>query len=120
MASTQKFTAFANSMLAKSVCTTAVSSCNGKNVQHESTDQCVSFLINELPCLSAYHLGFNILLCSIAPIGHTVPCSHIGPSGGDYYRDDRTHRGNVQEPVFTKQPFMPYRYANSDATVSAQ
>ncbi|KAJ0108897.1 hypothetical protein J7T55_005440 [Diaporthe amygdali] len=125
MTSSEQFTAFATSMMAKSICTTAMNSCNGTNTQYDSMDQCVSFLTNDVPFGSAYQLGFDTLLCRMAhqpmvPIRPSVHCSHIGPSGGDYCKDERTYGATVQEPLFTNQPFVPYGYADSDANVAAQ
>lgn len=65
-----------------------------------------------LPCRMAHQ--------PMVPIRPSVHCSHIGPSESDYCEEDRTYGSMVQEPSFTNQPFVPYGYADSDATVSAQ
>ncbi|KUI58126.1 hypothetical protein VP1G_05441 [Cytospora mali] len=125
MTSTARFTAYATQMLARSICTTAMESCNGTNTQYSSMDECVSFLTSGVPFGNAYELGFDTLLCRMAhqpmvPIRPSVHCSHIGPTGGDYCTNDRTYAGMVEQPLFTNQPFVPYGYADKDATLAAE
>lgn len=117
--------AFATQKLAQSICATAMDSCNGTNTQYASTNECMSYLTTKVPFGNAYELGFDTLLCRMAhqpmvPMRPSVHCSHIGPSGGDYCVNDRTYAGMVEEPLFTNQPFVPYGYGVSNATVAAE
>lgn len=125
MTSDTAFETYATKMLASSICATAMDSCNGTNTQYESTEQCVAFLTTEVPFGNAYQLGFDTLLCRMAhqpmvPIRPSVHCSHIGPSGGEYCTNDRTYAGTVEEALFTNQPFVPYGYADANATIVAE
>lgn len=123
--SSDAFTSWASLKLAESICATAQGSCNGTNAQYASARECVAFLTTEVPFGSAYELGFDTLLCRMAhqpmvPLRPDVHCSHIGPTGGDYCADDRAYAGAVEEPLFTISPFVPYGYADRNATVRAE
>ena len=118
--------------LAKSICTTAMTYCNGTNAQYQSATDCSSFLttgirfgqsyeLGSFPSLSllpiyqnphTYHFctGRNTLLCrmvhqNMVPFRPEVHCPHIGKTGGGFCNDDKTYPQTVMENFFTNSPF---------------
>lgn len=111
--------------LAASICATAQTYCNGTNLQYNSAAACYEYLTQEVRFGQAYEMGMNTLLCrmvhqNMVPYRPDVHCSHIGPTGGGYCTDDRTYTGTVTQSFFTNHPFVPYGYANKNATLQAE
>ncbi|KAI9718660.1 MAG: hypothetical protein M1828_006595 [Chrysothrix sp. TS-e1954] len=109
----------ATGLLAKSICKTAMTSCNGTNTQYKSASACEKFLTKDIRFGKSYELGMNTLLCrmvhqNMVPFRPGVHCSHIGPSGGGYCTDDRNYSGMVVQPYFVNAPFVPFGKPSSD------
>ncbi|CAO1598941.1 hypothetical protein XANCAGTX0491_002689 [Xanthoria calcicola] len=101
--------------IAKSICGTAVKSCNGTNTQYASPTECFNFLTKQVRFGKAYELGKNTLLCrmvhqNMVPFRPDVHCSHIGPSGGGYCSDDKSYVQTVSENYFDRSPYVPFGF----------
>ncbi len=125
--------------LAKSICTTAQTFCNGTNQQYNSAGECYDYLTKKVRFGESYELGTpplspfpnpnsqkqtilkspltgrNTLLCrsvhqNMVPFRPSVHCPHIGKSGGGYCTDDTTYEETVMQDYFTNAPFVPYGY----------
>lgn len=99
--------------IAASICGIAQTSCMGPNKQYESHDACMDFLTKGIRFGQAFEMGMNTLLCrmvhqGMVPLRPDVHCSHIGPSGGAYCKDDRTYADTVTQKYFANAPFVPY------------
>jgi hypothetical protein len=97
--------------LAETICQTHEDYCVGANVQYSNKAQYVDFLANKSRFGKAYKLGRNTLLCREVHehmLRHQpeVHCPHIGPTGGDYYVDDKTYADVVTEMYF-REPYIP-------------
>jgi hypothetical protein len=116
---------FLTGVLAKSVCSTANTYCNGTNQQYPDEEHCINFLETQIRFGKAYEFDANTLICrmlhqEMVPFRPEVHCPHIGPSGGNFCVDSQTYPEAVLEPVFTVAPFVPYGWQNPDPTIAAE
>ena len=122
--STSAAIAFLTDSLAKSICNTAQTYCNGTNQQYDNSTSCYTFLTQTLRFGTAYELGRNTLLCRMmhqymVPSRPSVHCPHIGISGGGMCADDQTYAQIVTQPLYTNAPMVPNGMASKDASVAA-
>lgn len=106
-------------LIAQSVCETASLYCNGTNTQYSSMTECETHLTEDVRFGSSYELGMDTLLCrmvhqNMVPFRPDVHCSHIGPTGGSYCKDDLQYEEVVREKVFLNSPFVPYNYQKKE------
>ncbi|KAL8723583.1 MAG: hypothetical protein Q9225_000125 [Loekoesia sp. 1 TL-2023] len=111
--STQATVGLLAKVIAKSICQTSMTYCNGTNTQYHSQEECEGFLTGEIRFGEAYELGKNTLLCrmvhqNMVAYRPEVHCSHIGKSGGGYCNDDKSYPQTVMENYFTRSPYIPY------------
>ncbi|KAK5681300.1 hypothetical protein LTS10_007062 [Elasticomyces elasticus] len=111
--------------LAKSVCNTAQTYCNGTNQQYTDTSSCYTALTQTVRFGTAYELGRNTLLCRtlhqyMVPARPGVHCPHIGPTGGGMCVDDQTYADIVHQPLYTNAPMVPNGFASKDKNVAAE
>ncbi|KAL9710660.1 hypothetical protein Ac2012v2_006198 [Leucoagaricus gongylophorus] len=73
---------------AKDICTTHEEYCIGANLQYNSTQECIDFIMNRVPFGDIWQAGQDTGICrylhhAMVPRRPGVHCPHIGPSGGD-------------------------------------
>ncbi|KAL8659976.1 MAG: hypothetical protein Q9226_000139 [Calogaya cf. arnoldii] len=108
--------------IAKSICGTAMKSCNGTNAQYTSSEECYHFLTRKVRFGKAYELGKNTLLCrmvhqNMVPFRPDVHCSHIGKTGGGYCDDDKSYLQTVSENYFERSPYVPFGFVGQGGAV---
>ncbi|KAL8936128.1 MAG: hypothetical protein Q9216_005095 [Gyalolechia sp. 2 TL-2023] len=101
--------------IAKSICQTSMTNCQGTSAQYQSSEQCFAYLTKEIRFGEAYELGKNTLLCrmvhqNMVPFRPEVHCPHIGPTGGESCIDDKDYEMTVMENYFTNSPYIPFGY----------
>ncbi|KAL9618502.1 MAG: hypothetical protein Q9204_008393 [Flavoplaca sp. TL-2023a] len=109
-------------LIAKSICGTAMKSCNGTNAQYTSLEECYHFLTRRIRFGKAYELGKNTLLCrmvhqNMVPIRPDVHCSHIGKTGGGYCGDEKSYLQTVSEDYFERSPYVPFGFVGQGGQV---
>ena len=110
------FEGFVTGQLAKSICTTHATYCNGTNQQYASTAECNAFLTNgSIPLGTPYQLGMDTVACrslhqAMLPYRPDVHCPHVGPTGGGYCTNDRDYTTYLNTNHFTNGPFVADGY----------
>ena len=109
-----KVTATVNS-IAKSICDSHTSYCNGTNSQYESADACYTFLTQDIRVGQSYELGMNTLMCRnvheiMLKYRPDVHCPHIGKTGGGMCDDSQSYVAKVSEAYFTNSPWLPTQF----------
>ncbi|KAK3637859.1 hypothetical protein LTR56_013462 [Elasticomyces elasticus] len=97
--------AYLTDALAKSVCNTAQTYCNGTNQQYTDTSSCYTALTQ-----TQY----------MVPARPSVHCPHIGPTGGGMCVDDQTYADIVHQPLYTNAPMVPNGFASKDKNIAAE
>ncbi|KAI4717910.1 hypothetical protein E4T48_05814 [Aureobasidium sp. EXF-10727] len=111
LSSAADLTPILHSKLAQSICETAMTFCNGTNLQYASQAACENHLVNETRFGEGWEWGMDTVSCrmihqNMVPLRPEVHCPHIGPSGGGMCVDDRTYIGNLEENYFVNTPFL--------------
>lgn len=127
---------YAQSKVAKSICSTAQQYCVGVLQQYENASECYEYLTNVTRFGEAYELGThfygfflvkvtliwatgrNTLQCrmvhqTMVPLRPEVHCPHIGPSGGGYCDDTPSYADTLEAKYFTN-----YKFAYGNGSLS--
>ncbi|KAI5198617.1 hypothetical protein E4T39_06668 [Aureobasidium subglaciale] len=111
LSTTTDLTPLLHAKLANSICGTAMTFCNGTNLQYESQAACEDYLGKQTRFGEGWEWGMDTVACrmihqNMVPLRPDVHCEHIGPSGGGMCVDDRTYVGNLEEDYFVNTPFL--------------